>query len=293
MYRKTIAKCMTYRYTLNRDVVNLFSPVERLQIVFNMYVRKSYLISWMRHLSHILATQDAGAPHSRTESTPWDGWIGPPIAFPALDALNRDLAAAKPGDMFFAHLLLPHHPYTVDASCNIKRPIFTSWRESHTHFLIKSHAVTADERKERYTHYIPQVRCAMHRLTELFSTLKKAGHYDDAIIIIQGDHGSRLYRNEPIKENIPVLTDADFSDSFSSLFAVKMPGVTPGIDSVMVDLPGLLKQVQDGVLHSGQPVKGPTNPVAMIYDATRGSMNKKVMYPLSMPAFPLNSPPGR
>ena len=51
----------------------------------------------------------------------------------------------------------------------------------------------------------------------------------DAIVVVQGDHGSRIVRHMPVLENAARLTAQDLRDGFSTLFAVRRPGVAPGV----------------------------------------------------------------
>lgn len=285
MYGKDVSKCTTYNYTLNDGVLRYFSLSERLQVVFSAYANQSYSLTILRYLAHRLDAALHTATPRTFETEYWDGWIGPPVAFAATDSLAADLARARPGEMYFAHLLLPHHPYTVDDKCNIKRPIFSSWAESHTHFLVSGHTITKRDRFERYANYIPQVRCAMQKMNTLFAALKQSGQYEDAIIVIHGDHGSRLYLHEPIQENVGKLSDKDYFDSFSALFTVKMPGVKSGVDPVMVSLPDLLRQVHERKPQAGRPVAATNDPVVFLYDSKRGAGGAPMrVYP--MPALP-------
>jgi hypothetical protein len=67
--------------------------------------------------------------------------------------------------------------------------------------------------------------------------------YDRAKVIIHGDHGSRLYLTEPTIANKDQLLDTDYTDSFSTLFAVKAPEPEPRYDRRMVAIQDALAAV--------------------------------------------------
>jgi hypothetical protein len=67
-------------------------------------------------------------------------------------------------------------------------------------------------------------------LDELFDRMRAAGVYDDSIILLHGDHGSRIVMTEPTAENHHALTEQELVDAFSTLFAMKVPGKPGGYD---------------------------------------------------------------
>ena len=72
------------------------------------------------------------------------------------------------------------------------------------------------------------------QLKGLFDALKVAGVFEEATIIVHGDHGSRAsVRGSEAEHPAPV-------DLFSTLFAVKAPQVVPGYDEQMSPLQDLL-----------------------------------------------------
>ena len=70
--------------------------------------------------------------------------------------------------------------------------------------------------------------------------MKAAGTYEKAIVIVQGDHGSRITLADPTAENMSRLTPDDHVDDFSTLFAAKMPGLTPGVETGASPLSAIL-----------------------------------------------------
>jgi hypothetical protein len=84
------------------------------------------------------------------------------------------------------------------------------------------------------------------KLDDLFKRMQSAGIFSDSIIIIHGDHGSRLglrFLQEGEQGN---LTEVDYMDALSTLFAARSPG-KPGrydpslhaIDDLLIDTLGV------------------------------------------------------
>ncbi|MEX0829444.1 MAG: DUF229 domain-containing protein [Nitrospirales bacterium] len=82
---------------------------------------------------------------------------------------------------------------------------------------------TNDSRETHYREYFKQLQCVSMKLDELFTRMENAGIFEDAVIIIHGDHGSRIMKTEPTIENEQALTTQDIVDGYSTLFAVKFP----------------------------------------------------------------------
>jgi phosphoglycerol transferase MdoB-like AlkP superfamily enzyme len=84
--------------------------------------------------------------------------------------------------------------------------------------------------------YFEQLECLYSELDHFFKRMREAGIYDDSIIIIHGDHGSRIFINEPTDKNQHLLTTQDLVDGFSTLFAMKLPGTAARYDKALVPL---------------------------------------------------------
>ena len=101
------------------------------------------------------------------------------------------------GQYVYVHILLPHGPMVVDASCTyVGHPQQT--------------------RVEDYTDaYLRQVQCSLHLIRRLISRLKELERFDDALIIVHGDHGitptlaqDLVTRYADRLPSAPVLSDA-------------------------------------------------------------------------------------
>jgi hypothetical protein len=152
--------------------------------------------------------------------------VGPLAVLPVLGELERDLASASRGHAYFAHLLIPHHPYVLDESCRVREEV-EQWLYNLASKRRGAPTNTATTRAERYRNYFAQIRCQQALLDRVFAAMKDAGVWRDALVIIHGDHGSRIVRHLPVARNAALLTQADFGDAFSTLFAARIPGREP------------------------------------------------------------------
>lgn len=149
------------------------------------------------------------------------------------------------GTMFFAHLLIPHNPYSIDSNCKIRRPV-VDWKLIELPTVLSDGRVNSDSsRAARYDDYVDQTQCALAKVGELIDALKSAGKFEGSTIIIHGDHGSRISRYRIRTFFKDQLSDQDYYDSFSTLFAVKAPHIAAGYDLRMLPIERLLRHVVD------------------------------------------------
>ena len=151
-------------------------------------------------------------------------------AFPVIDRLREDITKSPNGTAFFAHLLTPHAPYVYDADCELRLE-GSQWLWPEV-----APTNTPASRAELYPDYFEQVNCVTQQLQGLFDALKVAGVFDEATIIVHGDHGSRINLGSDQER----LTPSGVVERFSTLFAIKSPQVTPGYDEHMSPLQDLL-----------------------------------------------------
>jgi hypothetical protein len=178
------------------------------------------------------------------------GRVSSVSAMAAFERLQEDVQDASSGSFFFAHLLLPHYPYAYDESCEL-RPDMMSWLNGFA-LVGTGRRNNRLSREERYPFYLEQVLCTQRQLAILFDALKGTGHYDDAVIIVHGDHGSRLDRG-PVRRGITTpLLDRDLIDGFSTLYAIKLPGQPATYDRRVLPINGIFaRHMRDGELPSG------------------------------------------
>ncbi len=227
---ESLAFCHTYVASRLEPIQTMpLLLVDKARIVAGMYLErftsyKAIRLAYARLKERVL-DQDLRLPDWSWERI----WIHPIGSVQAVERLKRDLADASPGELFLAHLLLPHHLFLYDSSCNV-RPDVTEWVSVGDED--KRHQVrnTPDARVDRYRLYLEQVECTTAKIGEILDVLRANGTLDEAVVIVHGDHGSRISFINPFASNRERLVDSDFRDAFSTLFAIRAPGIPPGQD---------------------------------------------------------------
>jgi hypothetical protein len=141
------------------------------------------------------------------------------------DRVIADLQQAKPGEAYFAHLLLPHYPYSANRDCTIK-PL-AEWGKRRSLRLSLS---------VRHQAYFDQIGCVLKKVDAIVQAL--AGK--DSIIVLHGDHGSRITTYDPSVENAGRFDEHDLVAGYSTLFAVHAPSLAGGYDATPAPVAGLL-----------------------------------------------------
>jgi hypothetical protein len=170
-----------------------------------------------------------------------EGHLGPLPEMPVFDDVTAAVARAAPGDMFYVHLLIPHYPYVFDAMCDL-RPV-REWEVS------KSPGPTPNDRESRarrYELYLEQMRCLYRKLDAMFQAWQKAAIFDRLAIVVHGDHGSRIHQRSLNVRNQQKLSNSDYVDEFSTLFAVKGFHHSPGYDRRVAAIEQLLAEAVGG-----------------------------------------------
>ncbi|HKR24311.1 MAG TPA: hypothetical protein VJS15_03560, partial [Allosphingosinicella sp.] len=177
-------------------------------------------------------------------------------ALAAFDRLIGTLRSARPGRAYFAHLLLPHYPYGLAADCGV-RPV-GSW------MVRRSGAPLA----AREAAYADQLRCAMRRIDAALAALAASPAGRDAIVLIHGDHGSRITAVEPLAGNAGRIGARDMIAGFSTLLAVRLPGAAPAYREEPVPVAALLAYLaRSGFSSLPAPGAGPRRPTVLLDDA--------------------------
>ena len=224
----TYSSCMTYSgHKIGVLYHTDLGRFQRARFIANSFLAGSYYLRRLR-----------SAYERRFGPLPIGGWragdsrVAPVSVVPVFETLKADLRTARRGTAFVAHLLLPHAPYLFDRNCRLRANI-DDW-------LGQLPANPPGERAKRYRFYFSQMQCGERLLERLFNAMKQAGVWKDAIIIVNGDHGSRIVKHNPIPENAARFTIADFRDAYSALFALRAPGIAPGEISAGRPLQALL-----------------------------------------------------
>jgi hypothetical protein len=230
------AACTSYRVKSLDALDGLDAPArEKVRVVAGMYLERSYLYSKVRE--HYIELRRHGAGW-----LPEWGWertrVGPVSSMAAFDEVIARMAKARRGEMMFAHLLLPHYPYVYDANCHTRPP--SEWLD-RTDVEGKSVANnTRESRARRYESYFGQVACVEKKIDEMIAAIP-APLQHDAIIVVHGDHGSRITLADPQPAKPDALSPSDYLDAYSTLFAVRAPQLQVGYDRQLTPITCLMR----------------------------------------------------
>ena len=274
-----VASCFTYR----ASSIKIFEGVDisagqKARAMLGQFVLLSPLHDLLRAAYRVLRYRLAGADFARLPPWTLETMFLPPVqALSLLERLGADIAAAGRGQMYFVHLLLPHYRYAYDANCKL-RPRVAGWGVRFNRLAFMPYINTPETRSQTYALYIEQVACLHKRLGVLFDRMRAAGLYDEAVIFVHGDHGSRIGLVDPNAGNKELLSRDDYIDHFATLFAVKAPGIEPGYDLGLRPVQELFAEI----LLNGLDAEGLT-PVAEPYVWFRrdafGPMERQPMVP--------------
>lgn len=179
-------------------------------------------------------------------------------------------AATVPrGTHLFAHFLVPHAPYLLTENC------FVSGTFDAGYYLARYPAAEQPEkRRHYYESYFAQLRCLQQKLDDLLLAIQRSENYRDAVIVIHGDHGSRISRGNILEDH----SERDFVDNYATFFAVRSPAVAAGVDCEFVSLPQIFRRHVAGK-GAAPPAVDPLPVVVM----SRAAGNARVEAP--MPRF--------
>jgi hypothetical protein len=191
----------------------------------------------------------------------WEQGTPAPVGtMPMFDAVADDLSKATPGTFVFAHFLLPHYPYVYNASC--EQPPASKWltRSDYDRANVPGGIMNVpDGRAERYAGYFQQILCAQKKVDALIAAIPPSLR-DDAIIIVQGDHGSRISLVDPTTVAPVAPAASDYADMFSTLFAVRAPTIEHGYDTRVTPITCLLRSLAQSDFRSLSGVDSCSSP---------------------------------
>lgn len=268
-----VKQCYTYRLDETNWLEEAkLSDADKLDFFFGQYLQLSNIAD---QLLKAYAKLERYAGQKGIALPPLHEWRANPsilIAMTTLDHILEDVVSGSRGDAYFAHLLMPHAPFVVDAQCALRRDL-ASWVGSRPPYKKEN---SESERALRFPFYFEQVRCMQRRLQVFFDHLRAAGVFDDTTMIIHGDHGSRINRIRMRASNRDQFSKSDLLDSFSTLFAAKSPHLEPGYDDSLAPISELLART------IGQPeLRAPSGSEVVVY--LEGSDDYDPWTPLAWP----------
>ena len=220
-------ECVTYEVSSPSALLrSKLTTVERAGLITTKFLSLSQIVDgllWPWRLASEPLGLPALSPANLGRST------SPPTLTVFDDLANR-LRSAKPGEVYFAHLLLPHYPYAVDGNCRLLH-----WSDWKRPFSGKNIQV-------RQQAYYAQDRCTVRKIAAALNALDRSPAGKNNVVIIHGDHGSRISRADPKPENIARLSDSDLIAEYSTNFAVRSATVAPGYWSERRPIQRLLQE---------------------------------------------------
>ncbi len=218
------------------------TTAEKARVIAGVYLSRSnaYILMKDAYAGVRSSLHRVGLP---APAWTWDrDRVGPLTSIPIVEKLAHDLKSGRRGDFFFAHLLMPHHPYIFDARCGLV-PV-EEWMSRMAVEAPGGRSNTPATRAVGYAKYTAQVQCVYTKVEQLLQAIPRELQ-PDAIVIIQGDHGSRLTLRVPRRSNADLMSVEDYADSFSTLFAVRSPQLSVLYDATVVSITCLLKTLTE------------------------------------------------
>ena len=164
--------------------------------------------------------------------------VGPLLASRAVDDLASAIRRTPNGRAFFAHVMLPHNSYMFDRACGIEANALR-WSDRGSSLRRPLAPNDAGDRAARYGRYLEQVACTYRFIDKVLQALGDTGALDRAVVLIHGDHGSRIGIRDPLASWTDRVSQRDILDFYSTLYAIRAPGVEPGIVNEIVSIQAL------------------------------------------------------
>jgi hypothetical protein len=192
-------------------------------------------------------------------------WTSSLVAAHTFDAVIADLATAQPGDAYFAHILLPHWPFSFEADCRLKSP--SNWLDETAELVPLA---------ERQAAYADQVRCTFGKFQQALDALRASPAGGKSIVVVHGDHGSRIVDVGVRVENSDLFSDEDVIASYSTLFAVRAPELDAGYDRRRIPIHTLLSSfLKSGLTTIEGPMDGDQRHWIVMEDEGWNSVGKR------------------
>lgn len=141
-----------------------------------------------------------------------------------LQLVTRAIAANPgPGTAIFAHVLLPHRPLEVDASCD-------GYRDPTQRIGFQLAEQQSDSSwRAILGRYAAQDACLHSALADVLAAVDRKVGRDGAILIVHGDHGARMHPQNPRDSAVGRMSPARLNLRFSTLLAIRRPGIPAAV----------------------------------------------------------------
>ena len=272
-------ECVTYDSSSLRPTLAVpMEATERARVIGAKYLRLSDLAFGASEKWTLIAAvlRQSGVPVGPYKVASVSSTAG---AFEMMNPLTERIKAMRPGDAIFAHVLVPHFPYVVGSNC-----AYLPWSE----WILMKGRGTFDARRQAY---YSQVRCMTRRVGTMLEALSKTPGGRDAVVIIHGDHGSRIIRVNPNQGSFGKFGDSDMIAGFSTLFAVRAPQVPPSYFPERQPVATLLHDFAKSGFRAAPEPKTPQVPSVYLADERDWTPARRVALAPSWVPARTNSPP--
>lgn len=241
------ASCRTYASRSLNLLDRLEIPLTaKLSVVAGTFLGQSETYCRVRATYRTLRRRVAGVlPLPR-----WSWDLGIPTTVSSQEmfqAVSDDVSKARGGTLVFAHVLLPHDPYIYDSNCK-PQPV-NKWFERGDPEAGGGASNVPEGRAARYEAYLQQVACGERQVARLLEDIPAALRRD-AVVIVQGDHGSRITIVDPTADARRAPGPSDFTDSYSTTFAVRSRWIPAGYDPQPASITCLLRSLVESDFRS-------------------------------------------
>lgn len=242
--KQRLASCRT-------DNVSSMGAIQNtpLTVTQKLHVIAGYYLYYSTIYRNLRISYDGVAHQFVQPTAPLSQWhwernqIGSIAGLSGIDLLREDLRDANRGEYYLAHLNTPHYPYLYDRSCRLLKP--EQWATRDIPRSLHQYVNLEEFRAHNYGRYLEQMRCMYAKLGELLDVIETTETLKDAVVILHGDHGSRMALREPTTRNWDSLTTSEIVDNFSTLFAVRAPALGAGYDRRQVPIQRLLGSLSE------------------------------------------------
>lgn len=223
-------KCVTYGSSSLRPTLAVPMEVgDRAKLVIAKFVTLSAIATGGLDAWNLAARAFNGIELRAPVYEPNAGQSSTIGTMEVLDELKQQMNSIEGGQAIFAHLLLPHFPFVVGEDCRYLP--WSAWEGRYLHSTIQS----------RRNGYSDQIRCTERQLASMLDAISRSRAAANAVVIIHGDHGSRIVQVKPYAFNFGRISDADMIAGFSTLFAVRAPGVAAAYSNERLPLVPLFR----------------------------------------------------
>jgi hypothetical protein len=268
--RALITSCRTYPANSLLSLTLLpVSAARRILLESRFFLfTESYLVGTSQDA---FRRRQLAKPESNDPVTSLAGWAPgrahTGIALRELALMRDRLRTELQGSWFFAHFMLPHDPYEMDKDCRVR--VALSERLTRG-WMDELRGNTPASRRARWALYGGQVQCLYAHLESLIQTIDSVAPPQGVLILLHGDHGSRISLMTGAPGSSSSLSDQDALDGFATLLAVRGPGVRPGLDTAAVATQELVAKLITGD-SLAEPVKRePVPVVTLVWHGSKG-----------------------